>query len=225
MLQMQTPDTLRAATNLALLLIVLFVASCADTRTRLPNVPTEGVAQRQAKSGTVVLFRVAAGDDGKPTGATLSTLPKWKRHYLVNVGPLGHPLDPGRTFGAGQLDAAPRQAGWGVMTLPAGTYQLAFAAYRTRFAMPGAKRAALGFGQSGAFQFEVPAGTALLYVGTFDFTCHNADRWWGYVEHECTKLEVRGEQELALQVASGSLSRFGPLHTALASTASVEHSR
>ena len=91
--------------------------------------------------------------------------------------------------------------------------------------MPGAQRAALGFGQSGASQLEVPADTALLYIGTFGFSCHKADRWWGYVEHECTGLELRDEDELARQVASASLSRFGPMRTALASTPPAEPAR
>jgi hypothetical protein len=87
--------------------------------------------------------------------------------------------------------------------------------------MPGSQRAALGFGQSGASQLEVPAAATLLYVGTFSFTCHGVDRWWVYVERECTKLEVRDERELAHQVASASLSRFGPMETALALTLPV----
>jgi hypothetical protein len=91
--------------------------------------------------------------------------------------------------------------------------------------MPGAQRAALGYGQSGSAHLEVLADAAIVYIGTFDFTCHNADHWWGYVEHECVNLEIRDERDLALQVASGSLSRFGPIQTQLASTASVEHPR
>jgi hypothetical protein len=118
-----------------------------------------------------------------------------------------------------------RDAGWGFVTLPPGTYQIAFAAHRTRFVMPGAQRAALAFGQSGSAQFEVPADATIVYVGTFGFTCHDVDRWWGYVEHECTNPEVRDERDLALQVGSGSLSRFEPMQTALASIPSVERSR
>jgi hypothetical protein len=223
---MQTPDRPRATTSFALFAIAVLVVACAASTKRMTSLPTEGGAQRQGEApSTVVLFRVITGNGGEPAGATLSTLPKWKWHYLVNVGLPGHALETGRAFGAGQLDTTVREAGWGFLTLPAGTYQLAFAAYRTRFAMPGAQRAALGFGESGASQFEVPAASSLLYVGTFDFTCHNADRWWGYFEHECTKLEVRDERDLALQVASASLSRFGPMQTALASIRSVEQPR
>jgi hypothetical protein len=222
---MQISYTARAITSLALFAIAVLVVACAASTKRMTTLPAEADAQRQGEvASTLVLFRVVTDNDGKP-GATLSTLPKWKWHYLVNVGPPDRPLDTGGTFGAGQLDAALRDAGWGFLTLPAGSYRLAFAAYRTRFALPGAQRAALGFGESDAFQFEVPADTSLLYVGTFAFTCHNASRWWGYVEHECTKVEVRDEQDLALDVASASLSRFGPMQTALASTRAVEQPR
>ena len=208
------------------IVLVALAVACADSTTRMISLPSEAGAQRKGDvRGAVVLFRVAVDDDGKPAQATLSTVPRWRWHYLVNVGPAGHPLDPGKAFASGQLDSESRDAGWGFVTLPPGAYQLAFAADRTRFALPGAQRAALGFGQSGASQLEVPADTALLYIGTFGFSCHKADRWWGYVEHECTGLELRDEEELARQVASASLSRFGPMRTALASTPPAEPAR
>ena len=207
------------------MLIAIFAAACADSTKRMASLPSEGTQHKEDVRGTVVLFRLASDSSGGSVQATLSTLPRWKWHYLVNVGATRQPLDAGRAFGAGQLDSISRDAGWGFVTLPPGIYQIAFAAHRTRFVMPGAQRAALGFGQSGGAQLEVPADATIVYVGTFGFSCHNVDRWWGYVEHECTKLEVRDERELALQVASGSLSRFGPMQTSLASIASVEQSR
>jgi len=222
---MQTPDRPRTVANIALCVSAVLMVACATSTKRMTSLPPEGSAQRGEVPRTVVLFRVITGNDGKPAAATLSTLPKWKWHFLVNVGPPGRALGTGGTFGAGQFDTTVRQAGWGFLTLPAGSYQLAFAAYRTRFAMPGAQRAALGFGESDAFQFEVPAAASLLYVGTFDFTCRNADRWWGYVEHECTKVEVRDERDLALEVASAALPRFEPMQTALASMRSAEQPR
>jgi len=209
--------------SLLLLLIAIISVACAVSTTRMTTLPTEGTQPNGEVRGTVVLFRVAGGD-ADSMRATLSTLPRWKWHYLVNVGSAREPLNSGRAFGAGQLDSVPKDDGWGFLTLPPGTYQLAFAAYRTRFAMPGAQRAALGFGQSGSAQLEVPVDATIVYVGTFDFTCHRADRWWGYVERECTKLEIRDERDLAFEVASGSLRRFGPMQTALASAA-VEPSR
>jgi hypothetical protein len=216
---MQMPSTLGLEPSLLLIAIATLAVACAGSTGQMTSLPKAGGAARGGgASGTVVLFRVAVDDDGKPVQAMLSTLPRWKWHYLVNVGPPPQPLDTGRTFGAGQLDSTSRDAGWGFLTLPPGTYQLAFAAYRTRFAMPGAQRAALGFGQSQASRLEVPSDANLLYIGTFGFTCHKVDRWWFYEEHECTKLEVRDEAELAHQVASTSLSRFGPMQTALAST-------
>ena len=90
--------------------------------------------------------------------------------------------------------------------------------------MPGAQRAALGFGQSGASRIDVRAGATLLYVGTFRLACHEVNRWWAYVERECTKLEVHDERERALQVAAASLGRFGTMQTALAQTIPVPSS-
>jgi hypothetical protein len=84
--------------------------------------------------------------------------------------------------------------------------------------MPGAQRAALGFSQSGASRIEVPTAATLSYVGTFSFACHEVNHWWPYVERECTKLEIRDERELALQVASATLGRLGTIQTVLAAT-------
>ncbi len=212
--------------SLLFIVLVTVAMACADSVTRMTSLPREAGAQRKGDvRGAVVLFRVAVESDGQAVQATLSSIPRWRWHYLVNVGPAGHPLDPGKAFASGQLDSDSRDAGWGFVTLPPGAYQLAFAAYRTRFALPGAQHAALGFGQSGASQLDVPADAGLLYIGTFGFACHKVDRWWGYVEHECTKLELRDEEELARQVASASLSRFGPMRTALASTPRAEPPR
>jgi hypothetical protein len=210
---MQTRGSFRIRVHFQLVAIAALMAACAGSTKQMTSLPkTEGDT-----GGAVVLFRVAVDEGGKPVPAMLSTSPKFKWHYLVNVGPTLHPLDTGRTFDAGQLDAASMEAGWGFLTLPPGSYQLAFAAYRTRFTMHGAQRAALGFGQSQASRLEVPADAVVLYVGTFGFTCQRINRWWSYEEHECSKLEIRDEEELARQVASISLSRFGPVRAAPAS--------
>jgi hypothetical protein len=166
----------------------------------------------------VVLFRVAADEDGKFVPAILSPSPRWKWRLQVNVGPTSHALNTGRTFTAGQLDATAQEGGWGFLTLTPGAYQLAFASYRTRFAMAGAQRGALGFGQSQGAELEVPRDTGLLYVGTFSFTCQRLNRWWGYAERECTGIEIRDEEGLAREMAVASLGRFGALRTELAST-------
>jgi hypothetical protein len=71
----------------------------------------------------------------------------------------------------------------------------------------------------------VPVGADLLYIGTFAFYRHKADRWWGYTERECTHLRVSNEEELARDVASTYLNHLGPLQTVLASTASVDPSQ
>ncbi len=215
---MLPPSALGFRPGLLLIAIATLVVACAGSTKQMTSLPKADGPRGVDALGTVVLFRIAVDEDGKPMQATLSTLPRWKWHYLVNVGPPPRPLDTDRTFGAGQLESTFRDAGWGFLTLRPGTYQLAFAAYRTRFAMPGAQRAALGFGQSSASQLEVPSDAKLLYIGTFGFTCHKVHRWWHYEEHECTQVEVRDEEELARQVASLSLSRFGPMQTALAST-------
>jgi len=212
----------RLAASMALMLIAALAMACADSTKRMTTLPSE--AGKGDVRGAVVLFRVAVESDGKPEQATLSIARRWKWHLLVNVGPQGRALDVGNAFAPGQLDRA-RDAGWGFVTLPPGRYQLAFAAYRTRFALPGAHVTMLGKGQTGASQFDVPADATLLYVGTFDFSCHRVDRSLAYVDYECNTLQVRDEQELARQVAASSLSRFEPLRTAIASTPGAEPSR
>jgi hypothetical protein len=202
----------RLSASLQLILVATFAVACAASTRQMTSLPKEG------RSGdVVVLFRVAADEDGRFVPSILSRSPRWKWRLQVNVGPTSHPLDTGRTFTAGQLDAAAQEAGWGFVTLPPGAYQLAFAAYRTRFDMPGAQRAALGFGQSQGSELEVPQDAGLLYIGTFSFTCQPLNHWWWYEERECTRLEIRDEEALAHEVAA-ALSRFGTLRTALAST-------
>ena len=223
---MHTPGAFIARRGLLFVAIVTLAVACADSTKRMTRVPSEGGPPRGGEArDTVVLFKVSVYENANAIPGMLSTLPRWKWHYLVNVGSGHEPVDSGDAFGAGQLDATAREAGWGFVTLPKGTYQLAFAAYRTRFDMPGAYRGSLGFGQSSASQLEVPPDAELLYAGTFAFTCHKVDRWWGYIEHECTNLEIRNEEELALRIASSSLSRFGPMRTTLASAIPIEPPR
>jgi len=216
---MQTPKTSNARTIVLLILIAILAVACARSTRDMTTLPEDSTAPgAKQPSRAVVLFRVVVDSDGQPLPAALATDPRWKWHFLVNAGPTQQLLDSGRAFAAGQLDSTHKDAGWGFVTLPPGSYELAFAAFRTRFTMPGAQRAALGFGQSNAARLVVPADVTSLYVGTFAFTCHKADRWWGYVEHECTRLEIRDESALAREVASASLSRFGPLQQVLASS-------
>jgi len=199
--------------SLHLIALAFLAAACAASTRQMTSLPKQGTA-----GDVVVLFRVAADEDGKPVPAILSPSPRWKWRLQVNVGPTSHALNTGRTFTAGQLDATAQEAGWAFLTLPPGTYQLAFAAYRTRFAMPGAQRGALGFGQSQGAEVAVPRDAGVLYVGTFGFTCQRLNRWWGYAERDCTRLEIRDEEALAREVAVASLGRFGALRTELAST-------
>jgi len=199
--------------SLHLIALAFLVAGCAASTRQMTSLPKQGTA-----GDVVVLFRVAADEDGKPVPAILTPSPRWKWRLQVNVGPTSHALSAERTFTAGQLDATAQEAGWAFLTLTPGAYQLAFAAYRTRFAMPGAQRGALGFGQSQGAELEVPRDAGLLYVGTFSFTCQRLNRWWGYAERECTRLEIRDEEALAREVAVASLGRFGALRTELAST-------
>jgi hypothetical protein len=65
----------------------------------------------------------------------------------------------------------------------------------------------------------VPSVAALLYIGTFALSCHRIDRWLGYVEHECTRLEVRGEEQQAREIAATFLRGYGPLKVDLAAVA------
>ena len=200
------------STSLQLIALAILAASCATSTMQMTSLPEAGGA-----GDVVVLFRVTVDEDGKSVPAMLSPSPRWKWRLQVNVGPTSRSLDTGRTFNSGQLEATAQEAGWGFLTLPPGAHQLAFAAYRTRFAMPGAQRGALGFGQSQGADLQVPRDAGLLYVGTFSFTCQRLNRWWAYAERECTRLEIRDEKPLAREVAAGSLGRFGTLRTELAS--------
>ena len=223
---MQMPNPLGLKRTVLLLVTATLAVACARSTTQMTSLPkeeTEAVAG--TARGTVVLFRVAVDDDGKPVPAPLSMDPRWKWYFWVNVGPTRHPLDSSDAFASGQLDSASTNAGWGFVTLPPGNYQLAFAAHRTKFAMSGAQNSALGFGQSSVSQIQVPSDAGLLYIGTFAFACHKVDRWWAYVEHECTKVEIRDDGTLARQVASASLRRFEPMRQALALPAPAESSR
>ena len=223
---MRRTDILGRNTALAVLMIAILSAGCRSSIKQMTSLPKEATADRAAKArGSVVLFRVSVDDDGQPIAAPLSMDPRGKWYFWVNVGPAAQPLDASDAFASGLLDRTSTNAGWGFMTLPPGTYRLAFAAHRTKFAMPGAQNSALGFGQSNASQFTVPSDAGLIYIGTFAFSCQKVDRWWAYEEHECTKLAIRDDEELARQVASTSLTRFQPMRQALASSPPPESSR
>ena len=219
---MRTRDTLGIGTCLLAIAIAL-VAACADASKKVTALPTQTAPSHANETRrTVVLFRITVDEDGKSVPGIPSTAPRWKWHYRVNIGGADKPLDSDTAFAAGQIDEATGAAGWGFVTVLPGTYQLAFAAFRTRFAMPGARREALGYSQSSAARVDVPADADLLYIGTFAFHCQKADRWWGYTEHECTHLQVSNEAELARDVASTYLTHLGALQTVLASTAPVD---
>jgi hypothetical protein len=181
------------------------LVACTTGTKQMTSLPDTGSESGRA----VVLFRVTVTQDSEPVRAMLSTSSRWKWHYLVNVGPKSQPLDTAGTFPAGQLGAESMDAGWGFLTLPPGVYELAFAAHRTTFAMRGAQRAALGFGQSPAARLEVPADAPLIYVGTFAFTCESATRWWSYEEHQCSELTIHDDEALVRELATTSLLRFG----------------
>src|SRR5450432_4148083 len=108
---MRTTGTLPLRRGLSLIAIVGLAVACADGTTRMTSLPNQSGAQQDANIGTVVLLRVAGESDGK--ALTLSTLPRWKSHLLINIGPVGHPLEAGQSFGAGQLDSVSKDAGWG----------------------------------------------------------------------------------------------------------------
>jgi len=222
---MRTHHT-RAIGTCSLAIAIALVAACADGSKKVTTLPTGTAPSRANETRRVVaLFRIAVDEDGKSVPGIPATLPRWKWHYRVNIGGADKPLDSDTAFAAGQIDAATATAGWGFVTVPPGTYQLAFTAFRTRFAMPGARRESLGYGQSSVARVDVPADADLLYIGTLAFHCHKADRWWGYTEHECTHLRVNNEEDLARDVASVYLNHLGRLQTVLASTASVASSQ
>jgi hypothetical protein len=206
----------------SLLLAPIFVAGCTGATKHMTALPMEAGAPSTAHPpATIVLFRLTVEEGGDKVAAPLSAQPRGKRYFRVGVALDEELLDSSRVLAAGQLDRASADAGWGFLTLPAGRYRFAYSALRTQFLMTGARDASLGRGSSTPYRLEVPSGAALLYVGTFALSCQRTERWWSYVAHECTKLEVRDEQEQARQIASTSLNRYGPIRVNLATVASA----
>ena len=199
-----------------LMAAAILSGACAHTTKQMTMLPPASNAAAANATGTVVLFRVAADYQGQFVPAPLSTRPVGKRYFMVNVADTQKPIDVGDAFPAGQLDSTHIEAGWGFVTLTPGTYRFALVARRTSFTMPGSTSTRLGSGQSGPTRIEVPSDVKLVYIGTFGLTCNAVDRWAAYVEQTCAGLEIRDDKELANQVASAALSRFGPMRTVLA---------
>ena len=206
----------------SLLLAPIFVGGCTGATKQMTTVPKEAGAPGTAHPpATIVLFRLTVEEGGDRVAAPLSAQPRGKRYFRVGVATDEEHLDSGHVLAAGQIDRVSAEAGWGFLTLPAGSYRFAYSGLRTKFSMAGAHDTILGRGRSTPYRLEVPTGATVLYVGTFALSCHPIDRWWSYVAHECTKLEVHGEEEQARQIASTSLDRYGPLRVDLATVASA----
>lgn len=204
----------------SLMLVLIFTTACTSTK-QMTSLPQDAAARVATHPpGTVVLFRLAIDEGGNAVPAPLSARSRGRWYFRVDVAPDQEPVDGGRILVAGQLDRVSSDGGWGFLTLPTGSYRLAYSALRTKFSMAGAQDTILGRGRSTPYRVEVPTGASLLYIGTFALSCHRIDRWFGYTEHECTKLEVRGEEQQAGQIASTLLGRFEPMQVDLAATVS-----
>jgi len=213
-------DAASCILSASLVLVFAFSAGCTGTK-QMTSLPQEAAAPSATqRHGAVVLFRLAIDEGGNAVSAPLSARPRGRWYFRVDVAPDQEPLEGGRILVAGHLDRISSDGGWGFLTLPTGRYRLAYSALRTKFSMAGAQDTMLGRGRSTPYRVEVPAGARLLYIGTFALSCHRIDRWFGYTEHECTKLEVRSEEQQAGQIASNLLGRFEPMQVDLAAVVS-----
>jgi hypothetical protein len=204
----------------SLLLASVFAVACTTAARQMTTLPKEAASPgTPPPPETVVLFRLAVDEGGDVMPAPLSAQLRGRWHFQVDVAADEGALASGRILAAGQLDRASTDSGWGFLTLPAGRYRFAYSALRTKFSMTGAHDTILGHGRSTPYRLDVPSGAALLYIGTFALSCHRIDRWLGYVEHECTRLEVRGEEQQARELAATSLRGYGPIKVDLAAVA------
>jgi hypothetical protein len=224
-LRMHTHTT----TGLALALIALLSAGCADQGTKQmvikPKLGTSeaaGAAERR-----VVLFRAEVDVGGEPMEEPWSLHLDGLRLFTI-VAPKDARLTSRHSFLPGRPDSASSDAGWGFLALPPGAYQLAFEGTAMRFVMDGAQdfsSEAVPVGRSPASTFVVPPDAASIYIGTFSFTCHEPSSRPDALKIECTALGIRNDAELARQIAQTALSKYGPMQEALASPPGAKPAR
>jgi len=212
---------IRRGDALILVLLAAVSSGCVDQNVKQmvvrpkPDVTAAGgVLERK-----VVLFRAVVDVEGAPMEEP------WSLHFsglglFTVVGPKGASLTARHSFLPGRPDAAASDAGWAFVALPPGAYQLAFEGTAIRFAMAGAQyfaSEAVPIGRSPPSGFVVPSDAGLIYIGTFNFACHQPTSRPDALKLECTTLEIRDEAQEARKIAQTSLSQYGPIQEALAS--------
>jgi hypothetical protein len=219
----------RLRSRLVLALVAVLVAGCADPGVKQMVAKPKPFATEGANSAErrVVLFRAVVDIEGA------SMEEPWSLHFnglglYTIVGPQGANLASARSFLPGRPNAVASDEGWAFLALPPGTYQLLFEGTAIQFALAGARyfgSEAVPVGRSPPSVFAVPPDAGLIYIGTFNFTCHEPTSRPDALKAECTRLEIRDETQLARQIAQTSFSSYGPLREGLASAPEAKSAR
>ena len=212
---------MRQSTRLILVLLAALSSGCADQNVKqmVAKPKPDATAAGGAPERRVVLFRAVVDVEGAPMEEP------WSFHFsglglFTVVGPKDASLTARHSFLPGRPDVAASDAGWAFVALPPGAYQLAFEGTAIRFAMAGAQyfgSEAVPIGRSPPSSFVVPSDAGLIYIGTFNFACHEPTSRPDALKLECTTLEIRDEAQEARKIAQTSLSQYGPIQEALAS--------
>jgi hypothetical protein len=212
---------IRRSVGLILVLLAAVSSGCADQNVKqmVAKPKPDATAAGGAPARKVVLFRAVVDVEGAPMEEP------WSFHLsglglFTVVGPNGASLTAQHSFLPGRPDVAASDAGWAFVALPPGAYQLAFEGTAIRFAMAGAQyfgAEAVPIGRSPPSGFVVPVDAGLIYIGTFNFACHEPTSRPDALKLECITLEIRDEAQEARKVAQASLGQYGPIQEALAS--------
>ena len=219
---------LRSGSILALVAAVLS-AGCADPGVKQMVAKPAPFTSEGANSAErrVVLFRAVVDIDGVPMEEP------WSLHFsglglFTVVGPQDASLTGMHSFLPGHPNASASDEGWAFLALPPGTYQLLFEGTAIRFALAGAQffsSEAVPIGRSPPSVFVVPPDAGLIYIGTFNFTCHEPTSRPDALKVECSTLEIRDEAQPARQIAQTSFAKYGPMQEALASAREAKSAR
>ncbi len=218
---------LRSGSILAL--IIVLSASCADPGVKQMVAKPKPFAAEGANSAErrVVLFKAVVDIEGA------SMDEPWSLHFsglglFIVVGPQDANLTSAHSFLPGRPNAVSSDEGWGFLALPPGTYQLVFEGTAIQFSLPGARyfsSEAVPVGRSPPSVFVVPPDAGLIYIGTFNFTCHEPTSRPDALKAECTALQIRDDAQAARQIAQTAFSNYGPVRDALASAPEAKPAR
>ena len=219
----------RLRSGLILALVALLSAGCADPGVKQMIAKPKPFAAEGANSAErrVVLFRAVVDIDGAPMEEP------WSLHLnglglFTVVGPKGANLTSAHSFLPGRPNAMATDEGWAFLALSPGTYQLLFEGTAIQFTLAGARyfgSEAVPIGRSPPSVFAVPPDAGLIYIGTFNFTCHEPTSRPDALKAECTSLEIRDEAQLARQIAQASFGKYGPMQETLASAPEAKAAR